>query len=60
MLAAGGVITYVQAQHPTELVSDLTLANIEALAVSEEDGVSSCCAPWKNHCGTVHMENGLI
>lgn len=38
MLAAGGVMTYLQAQHPAEAVSDLTLANIEALAKVKEAG----------------------
>lgn len=60
LLLCGGTLaayTVPQGQVP---MSDLTAANIEAMAVSEQDGVGPCCAPWKNHCGTVYMENGLI
>ncbi len=36
MLAAGGVMTYLQTQRALEPVSDLTLANIEALGAIKD------------------------
>lgn len=52
MLGAGSVSTYLQTQRQEKL-SDLTLANIEALAVEKETPsvrIPCCPAYWFNYC----------
>lgn len=51
-LSAGAVLSYLQVQ-PKQQISDLTLANIEALSVEKETPsvrVPCCPAYWFNYC----------
>ncbi len=52
LICGGAMMTYFKAQ-PKEQLSDLTLANIEALAVEKEIPsvrVPCCPAYWFNYC----------
>ncbi len=58
-IGSGAVLSYLYAQ-PQERPSDLTLANIEALAEAEEGAGVVYCSGGDNKCADVYGKDGKL